>query len=149
VTDDATILVVDDLAQNIRLLEAVLGPHGYVVVSATSGDEALACVRSQPVDLVLLDIVMPGMDGYEVCRTLRADDSTPTTWFGPILAEIFGTLPTDAAQRIRAGAGGGISATYSRTAMSARDEFQPENVYDLLPAVQAQRLRGIASALGY
>jgi len=85
----------------------------------------------------------------DIERHLRADDSTLTTWFGPILAEIFGTLPTDAAQRIRAGAGGGISATYSRTAMSARDEFQPENVYDLLPAVQAQRLRGIASALGY
>jgi adenylate cyclase len=70
----ATILVVDDLAQNIRLLEAVLVPHGHNVVSATSGDEALARVGA--VDLVLLDIVMPGMDGYEVCRRLRADEAT-------------------------------------------------------------------------
>lgn len=75
-TDEATILVVDDLAQNIRLLEAVLTPRGYHVASATSGAEALAQVRSAPVDLVLLDIVMPGMDGYEVCRQLRADEAT-------------------------------------------------------------------------
>jgi adenylate cyclase len=75
-TEEATILVVDDLAQNIRLLEAVLAPRGYVVASATSGSEALAHVRSKPVDLVLLDIVMPGMDGHEVCRRLRADEAT-------------------------------------------------------------------------
>jgi adenylate cyclase len=75
-TDQATILVVDDLAQNIRLLEAVLGPRGYVVASATSGSDALAYVRANPVDLVLLDIVMPGMDGYEVCRQLRGDPAT-------------------------------------------------------------------------
>jgi adenylate cyclase len=75
-TDDATILVVDDLAQNIRLLEAVLTPRGHTVVAATSGDEALELVRSEPIDLVLLDIVMPGMDGYEVCRALRADEAT-------------------------------------------------------------------------
>jgi CheY-like chemotaxis protein len=46
--------------QNIRLLEAVLAPRGYTVSAATSGDEALERVRSQPIDLVLLDIVMPG-----------------------------------------------------------------------------------------
>jgi adenylate cyclase len=76
VTEEATILVVDDLAQNIRLLEAVLAPRGYVVASATSGSEALAHVSTKPVDLVLLDIVMPGMDGHEVCRRLRADEAT-------------------------------------------------------------------------
>ena len=75
-TDQATILVVDDLDQNIRLLEAVLTPRGYAVVSATSGAEALAAVQADPVDLVLLDIVMPEMDGYEVCRRLRADEAT-------------------------------------------------------------------------
>ncbi|MGZ6672576.1 MAG: response regulator, partial [Solirubrobacteraceae bacterium] len=75
-TGEATILVVDDLEQNIRLLEAVLAPRGYAVVTARSGDEALERVRAEPVDLVLLDIVMPGMDGYEVCRTLRAGEAT-------------------------------------------------------------------------
>jgi class 3 adenylate cyclase len=75
-TDEASILVVDDLAQNIRLLEAVLAPRGYMVASATSGSEALAHVSSKPVDLILLDIVMPEMDGYEVCRRLRGDEAT-------------------------------------------------------------------------
>lgn len=75
-TEPAKILVVDDLPQNVRLLEAVLAPRGYVVATATSGREALERVVSDPIDLVLLDIVMPEMDGYEVCRALRADAST-------------------------------------------------------------------------
>jgi adenylate cyclase len=70
------VLVVDDVPKNIRLLEAVLAPHGYAVATAGSGEEALARVAATPVDLVLLDIVMPGIDGYEVCRRLRADDRT-------------------------------------------------------------------------
>jgi len=81
-SDPGTILVVDDLPQNVRLLEAVLVPRGYTVVAATSGREALERVASDPPDLILLDIVMPEMDGYEVCRTLRAD---PATSFLPIV----------------------------------------------------------------
>ena len=81
-SDPGTILVVDDLPQNVRLLEAVLVPRGYTVVAATSGREALERVASEPPDLILLDIVMPEMDGYEVCRTLRAD---PATSFLPIV----------------------------------------------------------------
>ena len=71
-----TILVVDDTPHNIKLLEAVLAPRGYAVVPATSGREALEKVASQRPDLVLCDIVMPGIDGYEVCRRLRDDPST-------------------------------------------------------------------------
>ena len=70
------ILVVDDTAQNRRLMEAVLSPLGYAVSSAASGREALDLIAAEPPDLVLLDIVMPEMDGYEVCRTLRADPIT-------------------------------------------------------------------------
>jgi len=81
-SDPGTILVVDDLPQNVRLLEAVLVPRGYTVVAATSGREALERVASDPPDLILLDIVMPEMDGYEVCRTLRAN---PATSFLPIV----------------------------------------------------------------
>jgi class 3 adenylate cyclase len=81
-TEPATILVVDDLPQNVRLLEAVLAPRGYTVVAAMSGREALERVAADPPDLVLLDIVMPEMDGYEVCRTLRED---PATSFLPIV----------------------------------------------------------------
>jgi adenylate cyclase len=80
--EPATILVVDDLPQNIRLMEAILSPRGYRVVSATSGREALERVASDPIDLVLLDILMPGIDGYEVCRSLRAE---PATRFLPVV----------------------------------------------------------------
>lgn len=79
--DDETLLVVDDLPQNVRLLEAILAPRGYGVASANSGREALERVAAEPVDLVLLDILMPEMDGYEVCRARRAD---PATSFLPV-----------------------------------------------------------------
>src|SRR5215217_8770072 len=71
-----TILIVDDLPQNIRLLEAVLTPRGYDVASAASGAEALERVAAGGVGLVLLDILMPEMDGYEVCRRIRADEAS-------------------------------------------------------------------------
>jgi class 3 adenylate cyclase/CheY-like chemotaxis protein len=67
----ARVLVVDDQPQNIRLLQAILSPRGYDVLTAASGQEALQAVDANDVDLVLLDIVMPGMDGYEVCREIR------------------------------------------------------------------------------
>jgi len=72
----AKILVVDDIPENVRLLEAVLVPRGYQVLPATSGEEALRLVEEHDPDLVLLDVVMPGMDGYTVCRSLRANEDT-------------------------------------------------------------------------
>ena len=81
--DDAiTILAVDDLPQNLRLLDAVLSPRGYRVLTATSGEEALAMLPTSGADLVLLDILMPGMDGYEVCRRIR---SSPGFEFLPVV----------------------------------------------------------------
>jgi adenylate cyclase len=77
-----TILAVDDLAQNVRLLEAVLIPHGYRVLSASSGQEALEKVQAEAPDLVLLDVQMPGMNGYEVCRRIRSD---PGNRFLPVI----------------------------------------------------------------
>jgi class 3 adenylate cyclase/CheY-like chemotaxis protein len=67
---------VDDLPANIRVLEAILAPRGYVVLTATSGEEALKTISEGGVDLALLDIVMPGMDGYEVCRRIREQADT-------------------------------------------------------------------------
>ena len=72
----AKILAVDDTPANLKLLEAMLMPRGYDVVMATSVDEALEKVRTDPPDLVLSDIVMPGKTGYDLCRALRADDAT-------------------------------------------------------------------------
>lgn len=75
-TDRPTVLVVDDLPQNVRLLDAVLSPRGYDVVGAGSGEAALEAVRERLPDIVLLDVLMPGLDGFEVCRRLRADERT-------------------------------------------------------------------------
>ena len=72
----ARILVVDDVPENVRLLEAVLEPRGYEVVSATDGLAALELVDSVQPDLVLLDVVMPELDGYAVCRRLRESEDT-------------------------------------------------------------------------
>jgi adenylate cyclase len=81
-TRAATVLVVDDLPQNVQLLDAILSPRGYVVVLAASGEEALETVVERQPDLVLLDVVMPGIDGYEVCRRLR---ERPATRFLPVV----------------------------------------------------------------
>jgi adenylate cyclase len=72
----ASILVVDDIPQNVKLLADLLGFKGYAVVTASSGEEALAKVATEKPDLVLLDVMMPGMSGYDVCRRLRADPET-------------------------------------------------------------------------
>ncbi len=72
----ARILVVDDTPMNVKLLEGVLTGHGYAVTTAPSGPVALERVREERPDLVLLDVVMPEMSGYEVCRRLRAEEST-------------------------------------------------------------------------
>ena len=69
----AKILVVDDTPQNVKLLADLLTVKGYAVVTAASGTEALARIEAERPDLVLLDVVMPGMSGYEVCQRIRAD----------------------------------------------------------------------------
>jgi class 3 adenylate cyclase len=76
------VLVVDDLPENVRLLTAVLTANGYEVSTASSGPEALERVRNELPDIVLLDILMPGMNGYEVCRRIRED---PATRFLPVV----------------------------------------------------------------
>ena len=75
-SETGTILVVDDVPQNVRLLQAVLELRGFEVVSAADGHTALALVESAEPDLVLLDVVMPEMDGYTVCRRIRERDET-------------------------------------------------------------------------
>ena len=71
-----TILVVDDKPENLRLLDALLSEQGYAVRVATAGAQALESIACEPPDLVLLDIRMPGMDGYQVCERLKSDEST-------------------------------------------------------------------------
>jgi adenylate cyclase len=72
----AKLLVVDDTPKNVKLLADILTAKGYGVVTAASGPEALAQVERQRPDLVLLDVVMPEMSGYDVCRKLRSNPAT-------------------------------------------------------------------------
>ena len=72
----ATLLIVDDEPQVRKLLETLLRHEGYQTLSASSGEEALQLVAQQPPDLILLDIMMPGMDGYEVASHLKGDQTT-------------------------------------------------------------------------
>lgn len=76
------ILVVDDVPTNVAVLEAMLAPEGYEIVAAHSGRDALDVLASTPVDLVLLDVVMPEMDGIAVLRVIRGD---PDTFSLPVL----------------------------------------------------------------
>jgi adenylate cyclase len=72
-TQQAKVLVVDDTPHNVKLLADLLGVKGYAVATAVNGEEALAKVACEQPDLVLLDVMMPGLSGYDVCRHLRAD----------------------------------------------------------------------------
>jgi two-component system, sensor histidine kinase and response regulator len=98
----ASVLVVDDGIENLRLLSDLLGEHGYEVRAVTTGRQALQAVEHAPPDLILLDINMPEMNGFEVCRLLRAKDGSKDV---PV---IFLSALTDTADKVRAFDAGGV-----------------------------------------
>jgi PleD family two-component response regulator len=69
----ARILIVDDERFNRQLLEVMLAPEGYLLATASSGEEALTMVAERPPDLILLDVMMPGMDGYQVAARIKGN----------------------------------------------------------------------------
>ena len=75
-TPQAKIMVVDDLPTNIKLLRDLLVVNGYEVVTASSGVEALQLIEKERPELVLLDVMMPGMSGYQVCQRIRENRET-------------------------------------------------------------------------
>ncbi|MFO7541133.1 MAG: response regulator, partial [Chloroflexota bacterium] len=97
-----TILIVDDSAANLRLLAQMLSEHGYRVRAAASGPRALESVDLEPPNLILLDIRMKGMDGFEVCRRLKAQPSTQG------IPVIFISALTETEDKLRAFQTGGV-----------------------------------------
>jgi len=94
--DKPVILVVDDQPQDVELLEAHLAPQGYEVVKAASGEEALEKLSNNQIDLVLLDVMMPGMSGIEVLEKLRADKKTR------LIPVVMVTVLKETADRVKA-----------------------------------------------
>ena len=115
-TEPVTILAVDDQPANLRLLDAVLSPRGYRVIRASSGEQALELLPSSGVDLVLLDIVMPGIDGYEVCRRIR---SAPDTAFLPVVM-VTASGNQEKIRAIEAGADDFVSKPFDQSELLAR-----------------------------
>jgi len=97
----ARVLIVDDIPTNVRLLEARLSAEYYEVLTASSGPEALAICQSGDVDIILLDVMMPGMDGFEVCSRLKADRKTSHI---PVLMVTALDQPSDRVHGLEVGA---------------------------------------------
>ena len=115
--DKPVILVVDDQFQNIELLEAYLVPQGYEIVKASSGQEALEKLVRNQIDLILLDVIMPGMSGLEVLEKLRADKKSRVI---PVVIVTVLKKTEDKVLAIEAGCDDFISQPFDRYELLAR-----------------------------
>jgi two-component system cell cycle response regulator len=113
----ALILIVDDVPTNVALLEAKLSGEYYDVLSATSGAVALDLARTENPDLILLDVMMPGMDGFEVCRQLKADTRTAHI---PVVMVTALDQPSDRVAGLEAGADDFLTKPVDDMALFAR-----------------------------
>lgn len=113
----ARVLVVDDILPNVKLLEAKLSSEYYDVITASNGKEALEKAAKESPDLILLDVMMPEMDGFEVCRRVKAD---PVTAHIPVVMVTALTDTEDKVRGLEAGADDFLSKPINDTALLAR-----------------------------
>jgi adenylate cyclase len=113
----ATILVVDDSVPSAQLVEAHLEQAGYKVILAHDGNEALSQVNLELPDLVILDVMMPGLDGFAVCEQLKTDTRT---WFIPVIMLTALTQSQDRIRGIQVGADDFLSKPFHREELTAR-----------------------------
>lgn len=136
-SNPATILVVDDVEKNIRLLADVLTVKGFRVRTAPSGEAALAAIADECPDLVLLDVMMPGLSGYDVCRTVRAD---PRHAMLPIVLVTALDPATERAKGLEAGADDFLSKPINQPELLARVRslLRIKQLYDEVQQQKAQ-----------
>ena len=110
------ILVADDEPALLRLMEFVLAKQGYTLLTATNGEEALVQARRERPDLIVLDIMMPRLDGYQVAEAIRADDDLKST---PIIMLSAKAQDEDIARGVEAGVDDYVTKPFSPDELTA------------------------------
>src|SRR5215469_2673124 len=113
----ARVLVVDDILSNVKLLEAKLSAEYFEVITASNGEQALTRVSAELPDIVLLDVMMPGMDGFEVCRRIKANAKTA---YIPVVMVTALDQPSDRVTGLDAGADDFLTKPVDDAALFAR-----------------------------
>ena len=139
------ILIVDDNAANVDILETRLAAHGYDIITARDGAEGLAVAMERKPDLILLDIMMPKMDGIEVCRRLKGDPSLP---FIPIILVTAKAAVEDVVAGLEAGGDEYLTKPVDQKALVARVEsmLRIKELHDTTQE-QAERIEADAARL--
>ena len=132
------ILIVDDTPANVHILEARLKANGYETDTAADGEQALVAVKEKEPDLILLDVMMPKLDGFEVCRRLRADTSVP---FIPIILVTAKTDPKDVVEGLEAGGDEYLTKPVDQPALVARVKsmLRIKQLHDEVQALAEER----------
>jgi class 3 adenylate cyclase len=147
VSAGAKVLVVDDTPANVKLLGDLLQVKGYTVTTAASGEEALAKIAAETPDLVLLDVMMPGLSGYDVCRRIRAD---PATALLPVVMCTSLDPQQERVRGIEAGADDFLSKPVNQPELFARVKslLRVKSLHDQLAALNAGLEKRVAEQVG-
>lgn len=112
--DDATVLIVDDSRTAVAVLMKTLEPTGYSIISAASGEEGIDMAKLHQPDLILMDVIMPGLNGFQATRILRKEESTKDI---PIIIISGNEQATEKFWGLRVGANGFLAKPVDRSAL--------------------------------